>query len=302
MRILILGAAGMLGHQMLRTFQSSSHEVFATIRKPKSDYLEWDFLQTPQVLDKINILSEGQPQKLLEQVKPNWVINCIGLTLRKEFADDMRANIRLNALLPHELEFWCRRHDTKLINYSTDCVFSGKSGNYTEESFKDSKDIYGQTKALGEIANSPAALTIRSSIIGREIEGKTELLEWFLSQTGKKTKGFRRAMYTGVTTKYMTTLTQRIIEQRPDLTGILQVASEPISKFDLLNLIKSKFDLGIEVEAEDAVVVNKTLVETKLIEVTGWKTPNWKELISEMARDADFYRIKTAVPHAAAVR
>ncbi len=288
MRVLVLGVAGMLGHKVFRTFTDAGVDTWGTLRQGKQNYKKWPFLQSAKVVGDVDVTT-SQLQTILNEIKPQFVINCVGLTIRKENSSDERANIKLNALLPHEIEFWCRNNNAKLLHYSTDHVFNGQKGDYTEESPKDAADVYGQSKSLGEVNHSEFALTLRSSIIGRELDRKTELLEWFLAHRGKSAKGYTRSIYSGVTTNYLAELSLRIVKEQPKLSGLLQPTSVPISKFELLKKINATFRLGIELQADDKVVVNNTLLANKFNAVTGWTVPAWDQLVDDLARDSVFY-------------
>src|SRR5207253_2340396 len=148
--------------------------------------------------------------------------------------------LSINSLFPHRLARLCHAAKARLIHVSTDCVFSGRKGNYTEADQPDAEDLYGRSKLLGEV-QGPGCLTLRTSIIGRELDTRQGLVEWFLSNQGRKVKGYRRAIFSGLTTDALSELIGRIILNHPDLEGLWHVASAPINKFELISLVRDVF-------------------------------------------------------------
>jgi dTDP-4-dehydrorhamnose reductase len=182
----------------------------------------------------------------------------------------------------------CETIDARLIHFSTDCVFSGAEGAYTEDDPSDAQDMYGRTKFLGEVGG-PAALTLRTSIIGRELTRRSSLLEWFLDQDGQKVKGYRRALYAGLTTNRMSHLVGDLIEHHPDLTGLFHVAGPWISKYDLLIQVRDAFGLSIEIDPDDEVAIDRTLDGSRFEAATGFCPPTWREMVTELANDPTPY-------------
>ncbi len=166
MKILILGASGMLGSTLFRYFsQQSEHQVFGTLRNVR--YAEF-FTKSMKgnLLAPVDVLDLQVVQAQFESVRPDLVINCVGLIKQDPKAADRAIAIQLNALLPHQLAVFCEQYQSRLIQISTDCVFAGKQGNYRESDISDAEDIYGRTKYLGEIPDKSHVLTLRTSIIG----------------------------------------------------------------------------------------------------------------------------------------
>ena len=281
MKILILGGDGMIGHKMTQVLSSQNHEIVISIREKrdltlksvssKSKVFFNDFL-------KDNILD------FLIKVNPDVIINAIGVTIRRGSTKNISDTIYLNSFFPHQLSNWAVTFKKRLIHFSTDCVFSGSEGSYIEDTTPDALDYYGKTKGLGEI-NSKSSLTIRSSMIGPELYNKTELFEWIINNKEKEIKGFSKALYSGVTTVYMARLVAEIIENYKNLKGIYNVASKPISKFELLHLINDNFDLGLIINEDKTVISNKTLDASKLEKEIGLHPPSWDELIFELKKD-----------------
>jgi dTDP-4-dehydrorhamnose reductase len=183
------------------------------------------------------------------------------------------------------LNEWVCNYNKRLIQLSTDCVFSGRKGNYLVNDIKDAYDLYGSTKSLGEIIDSKFAITLRGSMIGRELENKTELFEWFLKQSNKNIKGFSKVIYSGITTVKMAEIVLRIINYYPNLTGIYNISAKPISKFDLLKLCNEHFGINAIIEMDNNYSSNKNLISDKFFNEIGIEQPNWVGLISQLKDD-----------------
>jgi dTDP-4-dehydrorhamnose reductase len=194
-------------------------------------------------------------------------------------------SISINALFPHRLAQLCQACGARLVHVSTDCVFSGRKGRYTEDDPSDAEDLYGRTKFLGEVAG-PGCLTLRTSIIGRELDRRTSLIEWFLSQRGRTVTGYARAIYTGLTTRALSELIGDILERHPDMSGLWHAASDPISKYDLLELVNRALSLGITLQRDESLVCDRSLDSTRLRKAIGYQPPSWPEMVRQLAGDA----------------
>lgn len=236
----------------------------------------------------VDVTDGARLRSLLEERRPDVVVNCVGVVKSQPAASDTVSSIVVNALLPHQLAEWCRAWRGRVIHVSTDCVFSGRRGRYREEDEPDATDLYGRTKALGELGPDEG-LTLRTSIIGRELSHFASLLEWFLAQKGKCVRGFTRVIWSGVTTNYLAGLVARVIRERSDLSGLYQVASEPLSKHDLLLLLNDACAAGVTVEPDEGPVSDRSLVGDRLAAKTGWKTPSWSELLAGLTSDPTSY-------------
>lgn len=254
-KCLILGGEGMLGHMLVKYMKSlKDFEVFFTSRnKLNFDSLYFDAYENSDYFDKI-----------MREIKPDFVVNCIGV-INKFVTDENKEEVTfINAVLPHKLERICKLNDSKLIHISTDCVFSGvsggidnPSGNYTEDSDVSPTDFYGLSKACGEV-NDDHNLTIRTSIIGPEMKSqKTGLMEWFLNQKEEKIKGYTYAIWSGVTTLELAKQIVNLYERK--VTGLINVVSEPISKFDLLGLMKEVYALDVKIEGDDSLRCDRSM-------------------------------------------
>jgi dTDP-4-dehydrorhamnose reductase len=289
MRVLILGGTGMIGHKLWQTLSLRFPEAYVTVRDERAALARYGTLYAGErVLDRVDVADFERLRGTLDTVQPEVIVNCVGVTKRQTGAGDPVASLTLNSLLPQTLAAWSRPRGTRVIHFSTDCVFDGLQGGYTEESFPSARDLYGRTKALGEITGD-GALTLRTSMIGREVRQRTELLEWFLAQEGKRIKGFRQALYTGVSTRFMAGVVGEIIERFPGLSGLYQVTSEVITKYDLLLLAREAFGLDVEIDPDDDFVCKRDLVGDRFRQATGLICPPWPEMMADLAQDPTPY-------------
>jgi len=290
MRVLILGGEGMLGHKVFQVL-SERFETFATFRnlnglwKTYPIYENVDSLYTKGGVDVMNF---DTVISAFAQLKPEVVINCIGIIKQIDQAKDPIISLNLNSLFPHRLAELCSATETRMIHMSTDCVFSGRRGNYTEEDIPDAEDLYGRTKLLGEV-NREGCLTIRTSIFGRDFAKQSALLEWFLSNRGGTINGYKNAIYTGFSTQILARIMSDMIADYPDLSGIYQVSSEPISKYDLLSKINTAMNLDIKINPDEQFSCDRSLDSSKFREKTDYLIPDWDEMISGLAADLTPY-------------
>jgi dTDP-4-dehydrorhamnose reductase len=282
MRILILGVSGLIGHQLFKQL-SQNHETFGTLHKSKEKYGALKLLSGYNIIENVDVNNFQFLTGVISSINPDVILNCVGITKRKIKANNILETLQVNALFPHKLAKWTLSNKKRIIHFSTDCVFNGEIGNYTENSLTSAEDIYGRTKALGEIKYSHT-LTIRSSFIGRELFDKTELLEWFLAQDGKIINGFTKTFYSGVSTIYMSKVVNKIITEYPNLSGLYQLAPEnPISKYELLSIAKKAFNLNVEILSDKLQIHNPTLNSTRLRKEINLVVPSWEEMMNELA-------------------
>ena len=272
----------MLGHQLWRQLHQQ-HEVWVTLRKPLVHYGAHALFEREKTISGVEVGSPDALEAVFAQVRPEAVINCIGIIKQSKEAKNPLVSLNINSVLPHRLGQICAVAGARLIHISTDCVFSGRKGNYTEADLSDAEDLYGRTKFLGETHESHT-LTLRTSIIGRELETKSGLIEWFLSQSGKSIKGFRKAIYTGFTTMEMARIIETVLLRQPDLHGLWQVSSDQINKFDLLNIARECFQWTGEIRPEDQFVCDRSLDSKRFRERTGYRPPSWKEMLQELSQ------------------
>src|SRR5215207_3648689 len=257
MRILVLGGGGMLGHKLVQSF-GAEFDTWMTVRGSAVAYAEYNLLDARRIVDGVDVQKFSTVRNAVATVRPDVLINCIGLIKQLPSASDPVLNLQINSLLPHELQHLCRGTGARLIHFSTDCVFNGRKGNYSEDDPSDADDLYGLTKFLGETAG-PGALTIRSSVIGRELATASGLVEWFLAQPGPIVRGYTRAIYSGFTTQAMARLVRLVLLEHPELCGTVQISSTPINKYDLLDLIRQAYGKAVEIAPVHDVRIDRTL-------------------------------------------
>jgi dTDP-4-dehydrorhamnose reductase len=288
MKVLILGGQGMLGHKVFQTL-SRRLETYASFRHINdcwnNSVIYSNFSHT---INGVDVRHFDTVVSLLAKVQPDIVINCIGVIKQLEVGKDPVLSLELNALFPHRLAQLCQAARARLIHFSTDCVFSGNKGRYSESDRPDPVDLYGRTKLLGEL-NQPGCLTLRTSVIGRDLTKRVGLLEWFISNRNGRVKGFTRAIYTGLTTQALSEILYRVIVKLPELEGLYHVASQPISKYDLLWKINNQMNLNIEIVSEDNFTCDRSLLATRFMEKTGLVLPSWDEMVSELVVDPTPY-------------
>ena len=275
----------MLGHKLWQTF-AERFDTFVTFRQPPTGFAT--IFDSSRTVSGVSANDFDTVTRAVASVKPEVLVNCIGIVKQDSAAKDPLTSISINALFPHRLAQLCRATGARLIHLSTDCVFSGRGGNYQEDDSSDAEDLYGRTKLLGEVG-SPGCLTLRTSMIGRELTGAHGLVEWFLSQQGKRVRGFRRAVFSGFTTPALAETIAWIIEEHPSLEGVWHVAAEPINKFDLLTLVKERAGLEIEIEPDDSFVCDRSLNGERFREATGFVPPKWSDMISQLFQDPTPY-------------
>jgi dTDP-4-dehydrorhamnose reductase len=291
-RVGVLGAAGMLGHKILQTLSSEGVDVFGTVKTGELEAGEdVAFISDLAPLRYgVDAQDFADVQAELDRSRPDVVVNCIGIVKQKPLAEDYVVSIKINSLLPHLLEQWCTANAAKLIHFSTDCVFSGDKGGYSEEDESDARDLYGRTKYLGEVAGSEAALTLRTSIIGRELSSFRSLVEWLYRQQSQQIVGFDRALYSGMTTLQASRVVATLIRRGIPISGLYQVAGPWISKYELLVEIRDTAGLNIEITRDIELVSDRTMVGKRFTKATGIVIPEWSEMIIDMVTDPTPYK------------
>ena len=279
-KVLVLGATGMLGHVVFSQLSARDGlAVYGTVRN-RDQAARWF---SPEMLARclrVDAFDFDSVIRALGETQPEVVINCLGIIKQSSLAKDPFTSIYLNSLLPHRLAMACRLAGIRLIHLSTDCVFDGVRGNYREEDPANALDIYGRTKALGEIT-SPNCLTLRSGIISHELRGKLGLIEWFLAQEGE-VRGFTRAIFSGFPMITFTKIIEEYLLNDPGLTGLYHISSVPITKYDLLKLVAKQYGKKIEITADDSLKVDRSLDSSSFRKITGYAPPSWPEMVAEM--------------------
>lgn len=291
MRVLILGAAGMLGHKVLQHFAEQGADVTGVVRdaRERSPLARLPLFAGDNIIWGADALDWALVRSTLQAQRPDVVVNALGIIKQRDLASASAPSIQLNSLLPHLLAEAMAAWNGRLVHISTDCVFSGARGHYAETDPSDADDLYGRSKFLGEVRDAGNAVTLRSSIIGRELRHHQSLLDWFLAQRGGQAQGYRRVIYSGLTTIEMARVIDKVIHQHPGLHGLYQVASEAISKHDLLVLLAATYGLDVTITPVDTPVNDKSLVGDRFKAATGYVAPPWPELAAALAADPTPY-------------
>ena len=284
MRVLILGATGMLGYQLFKTCVERNIAVNAVVR---STQLLKDRMGAA-IEEKLFVIDDAKNieaiENVIKKIKPDYLINCIGIIKQSSLAENHYESIAINSFLPHQLERMGSVHNFRLIHISTDCVFDGTKGMYKETDRSDAYDLYGKSKFLGEVGYG-SGLTIRTSIIGHEITtAKHGLLDWFLSQTGT-IKGFTKAIFSGLTTYELTKVILDVVIAKKIPAGLYQVPSEPISKFDLLMLAKKIYKKEISILPSEELVIDRSLDGSHFFSLTDYQVPSWEMMLEDSCED-----------------
>lgn len=280
MRVLVIGGDGLLGHAMLRGLRTA-HEVAVTLRGPREAYRQFTLLHGERTEYGLDVLDDAALRKAIARAAPQAIINCVGL-VKRDGAGDPAAQIEINALFPHRLAAACREAGARLIHFSTDCVFSGRKGRYKEGDPPDEPGLHGRCKALGEV-EAPHCLVLRTSVVGLELSCKRSLVEWYLAQRGA-IRGYRRAIYSGFTTREMARIVDMLLSRQPGMHGIWHVASAPISKFDLLNGLHRRLGRSdARVEPWDEFTCDRSLDGSRFAQTTGYRAPDWDRMLDELA-------------------
>ncbi len=268
MKVLILGGKGMAGHIMVEYFQQNpKYEVFYTSRDSNEENSIY-----------LDVTESKYVEEIIETLKPDITINCIGI-LNEQASNNPIMALQVNSILPHQLAKLTERYGGKLIHISTDCVFSGKKGSYTEDDIPDGTSLYAQSKRWGEII-SDKHLTIRTSIIGPELkEDGIGLFLWFMKQVGE-IKGYEKVLWNGVTTLELAKATEEMIKHH--VTGLYQLGSEnKISKYSLLKLIQEVFEKNdVEIIPDSANILDRTIKSTR--NDFQYLVPSYKEMLEEL--------------------
>lgn len=280
MRALVLGASGMLGNAVYRTFAESEELQVVGTARSRSAASHLPSASNARLAFGVDVGDLDALTKLLAEIRPDVVVNCIGLVKQLSDAKDPLHAIPINSLLPHRLAGLCNLAGARLIHVSTDCVFSGSRGNYVETDPADADDLYGRSKLLGEVSY-PHAITLRTSIIGHELDGAHSLIGWFLSQHGT-VKGFAKAIFSGLPTVELARIMRDVVIPRPDLHGLYHVAAEPISKFDLLELVADCYGKPIDIVRDESLVIDRSLSAARFNCEAGYSPPAWPELVRRM--------------------
>lgn len=279
-KIIVLGAAGLLGNTLFKYLIAlNKYQVYGFVRRredsklfPKSFH---NLLIFNSDINETKILSSK-----IKKLKPDYIVNCVGVVKQIIQKNNTHEAILYNSLLPHILYSIAKQNNAKLIHISTDCVFDGNIGNYSESDIPNAMDLYGKSKALGEITYKNS-VTIRTSYIGHELKSPHGLLEWFLSQENK-IKGYTNAYYNGLTTLELSIIIENYFFRKSKLNGLYNISSESISKFSLLSQIGKIYKKDILIMKEKSIQVDRTLNSLKFRKITGYRVKSWAKMLNEM--------------------
>jgi len=282
MKILLLGTSGMLGHALFKYFsRQPEFDTFGTARDKSRVNSYYVAEEQGRIYGEVDAELYDSVIDIFAKVRPDVVINCIGIIKQLKSAEDPLLCLNVNALFPHRLAKLTEACGARLIHVSTDCVFDGKKGNYTEEDPATAYDLYGKTKNLGELTQYSHAVTLRTSIIGHELNKSLSLIDWFLSQQ-QSVKGFTQAIYSGFPTIELASIIKEQILPRPDLKGLYHISSDPINKYELLKLVAEIYGKDIEITPYDEFVLDRSLNSDRFRKETGYTPPSWRELVVKM--------------------
>lgn len=287
MKVLILGAGGMLGHKLLQIL-SQMFDVRATCRSVPDGLRRFDWFDEQSLITGTDAADLASFEQAIKTFEPDVVINAIGVIKQIPSAKDVINTLEINSIFPQRLARLVGEYGFRLIQISTDCVFTGKTGYYSEADPPDAADLYGQSKRWGEVTEENC-LTLRTSIIGHEIGSHHSLVDWFLSNRGGKVKGFTKAIYSGFPTVVFANIIKDIIIQHPQLQGLYHLSSEPISKFELISMINSQYAAEIEIESTDDPAIDRSLNSDKFRAETGFQPQSWPDMVKAMHDDGKLY-------------
>ncbi|MBS1793975.1 MAG: SDR family oxidoreductase [Acidobacteria bacterium] len=278
----------MLGHKVTQVL-STEIEVYASFRGAVDKFAALPFFKNARLIPDIDVFEPAGLFEALAEIRPDVVVNAIGIVKQVPDSKNDEKTIYINALLPHKIAAFTAPRGIRLINISTDCVFSGRQGSYVETDFPDAGDLYGKSKHLGEVRGENC-LTIRTSIIGRELFTRHSLIEWFLSNRGGRVVGFKKAYFSGFTTIEMADILKLLILDFPKLEGLYHISAEKISKYDLLGLVNAAFQTDVEITPSEEFAIDRSLNSDKFRALTGYVPPSWESMIETLAADGKDYR------------
>lgn len=286
----------MLGHKMFQVL-SERFETWCTVREGRGDPLleRVELLAGDRTLTGVDAMRLDVVEDVVANLRPDVVVNCIGVIKQRGEAKDAVPSVTLNSLLPHRVAVAAARYGGRIVHFSTDCVFSGRRGDYTEQDLPDATDLYGRSKLLGE-AQGENALTLRTSIIGRELRTHHSLLDWFLSNRGGRVNGYRRVWWSGVPTNHLAHVVADFTTRLPELHGVYQLAGRKINKYDLLVALRDAYGLDVEIVPDDVAELDRSLSGEALRAATGYEAPAWGPLLTELASDPTPYDRWTDLP------
>ena len=277
----------MLGHKLVQCWRDE-FDVWTTLRGPFDRYQHLGIFDKTKTIDGLSVLDADQLESAIERIRPDVIFNAVGVVKQIPTARNAVTTLLINSVLPNQLAAIATGLGARLIQISTDCVFDGARGNYAEDDRPNATDLYGKSKHLGEVTDGNC-LTLRTSIIGREIFTAHGLVEWILGNRGKTVKGFANAIFSGFPTAVLADIISNLITNHRDLNGLYHVSSDAINKLDLLNLIARHYDLDIEIQRDEEFTIDRSLDSTRFRQLTGFQPRSWATMIEEMAADPTPY-------------
>lgn len=288
MKIFVVGGGGMLGHKLVQMWRDK-FEVWTSLRKDNGVYKEFGIFDPKRTVEHIDVADTRKVEEIIGAVKPDVIVNAVGVVKQISQSRNVVDTLQINSIFPHLLKEIAAQNKCRLINISTDCVFSGLKGNYTEDDAADAADLYGRSKHLGEVGGA-GCLTLRTSIIGRELLTGHGLTEWFLAMEGRRIKGYKNAVFSGFPTIVLAGILSDLIKNHPHLEGLYHLSSDPIDKFSLLQLLKDAYKVTIDIEADEDFRVDRSLDSARIRKLTGFQPAEWKRMVDLMANDATVYK------------
>ena len=290
MKVLVIGGSGMLGHKLVHKWRDK-FDLWSTVRTEYQGDNKDLIFDSGKTLENIDIEDFSLVEKAITEIKPDVIVNAVGIIKQLPTAKSVIKTLTINSIFPHRLAEISQAIGARLITISTDCVFNGRRGNYSETDIPDAEDLYGKSKQLGEVV-SENCLTIRTSIIGRELSTAHSLLEWFLNNRNKEVKGYKKAVFSGFPTVILADIIADIIVKHPKLEGLYHISSNPINKFELLQLINEAYQVEKEIVQSDTVEIDRSLNSARFRQETGFEPLEWNEMIEIMAKDNNLYENK----------
>ncbi len=279
----------MLGHKLVQVLRRDT-EVWYTLRDKFYDVERFDLFERQRCIDGVDIENVESIRMAIVASRPDVVINAVGIVKQLPTSKDTIRMLTVNSIFPHRLNELASEIGFRLFCISTDCVFDGRRGDYSEADVPNATDLYGKSKNLGEVTSN-SSITLRTSIVGRELQTSHSLIEWFLSNKGKSVKGFANAIYSGFPTVVLADIIKNLIYEHPELIGLYHVSSDPINKYDLLKLLNTAYGSSIEIERDEDFRIDRSLDSTKFKNATGFTSASWEVMVEEMTKDPTPYEL-----------
>ena len=278
-KILVIGASGMLGNALFSEL-SKNYEVYGTVRS-NEEKKYFTPSQAERIFSFVDIENMESLARVFSRIKPDVVLNAVGLIKQNPTINDTRVAIYMNALFPHLLADLCKLSGARMIHFSTDCVFTGNKGSiYKENDLSDADDVYGKTKFLGEVSYDHC-VTMRTSIIGHGFEAHASLADWFLAQKGE-IQGYTNVIYSGLPTVEIARIIGEYIIPNKRIKGLYHVSADPISKRELLQIMAKVYGKKITIKPVDQPVNDRSLDSSRFRKLAKYDPPNWLNLIKKM--------------------